>query len=132
MAKAKKDKVKIPKTVAGVKIPKELRKAASGAIAKLSQHPAISDIIASGLFAAAAALTEDKTVKKQDKSPREEAGAVAEQAAREANRAKVVVKAAAGAMGKALLDEIKATKATRPRKAAKGKGHGNGGSSTRP
>lgn len=90
--KAKKDK--LPKTIAGVKIPKEIRKAG----VKLAGHPVISDIVAAGLLAAAAALTETDAAGKA-------ARAVGE-AARKTSRAGNVVKAAAGAMGQAILDEI--------------------------
>lgn len=75
MAKAKKGKVKIPKHIGGVKIPKELRKAANRAIETLSEHPVLSDLVASGLVAAAAALTRDKMPERQDAPPDEGDGA---------------------------------------------------------
>lgn len=112
MAKAKKDKVKIPKKIAGVKIPKELRKAASETVAKIAAHPAIREIVATGLVAAAAALTEREAPKKQAKAPREEAEGASDAAGREASKARAAVKAAAGAMGMALLDEIRTSART--------------------
>jgi hypothetical protein len=104
MAKKAK-KAKLPKKLGGVKIPKELR----GAAAAIAAHPVISDIVAAGLIAAAAALTESKDVGKAAKA----AGEGADDAARKASKAKKVVKAAAGAMGAALLDELAGGKSKR-------------------
>lgn len=93
--KSKKAKTnKLPKTIAGVKIPKEIRKAG----VKLAGHPVISDIVAAGLLAAAAALTESDGAGK--------AARAAGDAAKRTSRTGNVVKAAAGAMGRAILDEI--------------------------
>lgn len=119
MAKAKKDKVKIPKKIAGVKIPKELRKAANGAVSTLVAHPALGEIVASGLIAAAAALSESDALKKRAKAVGKEAEAAGDELAREASHAKMLMKAAAGAMGKALLDEIKVSGAARASKTSK-------------
>ena len=55
MAKKKKAKLKIPKEIAGVKLPKEVRKKAKVAIA-LAENPMVRDLVAAGLTAAAAAL----------------------------------------------------------------------------
>lgn len=77
MAKAKKDKVKIPKKIAGVKIPKEIRKAANGAIETLAEYPAISNLVASGLLAAAAAITGGRAPKKEAEPPSENADVAA-------------------------------------------------------
>ena len=55
MAKSKKSKLKIPKEIAGVKIPKELRKKAKVAIA-FAESPMARELLAAGLTAAAAAL----------------------------------------------------------------------------
>ena len=101
MAKKAK-KAKLPKKVGGVKIPKELRSAA----AAIAAHPVISDIVAAGLIAAAAALTDQKGVAKAAKATGEGAQDAATAGARKASKAKRVVTAAAGAMGQALLDEF--------------------------
>lgn len=108
MAKKAK-KAKLPKKVGGVKIPKELR----GAAAAIAAHPVISDIVAAGLIAAAAALTEGKDVRKAAKAVGEGADEAAADATRQASKAKKVVKAAAGAMGAALLDEFAGGKSKR-------------------
>jgi urease accessory protein UreF len=51
----KKDKVKIPKRIAGVKVSKAVRKAGKTAM-KLAEQPAVSETVAAALLAAAAAL----------------------------------------------------------------------------
>ena len=90
MAKAKKAKTKIPKEVAGVKVPKKLRKIGKKAI-KLAQQPMVSEIAAAALLGAAAALREGKAAKRGDTPEAAEAaeaadaaGAAAKEAAKEA------------------------------------------------
>jgi hypothetical protein len=53
--KDKKDKIKIPKRIAGVKVSKAVRKAGKSAL-KLAETPAVSETVAAALLAAAAAL----------------------------------------------------------------------------
>jgi hypothetical protein len=53
--KDKKDKLKIPKRIAGVKVSKAVRKAGKSAL-KLAESPAVSETVAAALLAAAAAL----------------------------------------------------------------------------
>ena len=55
MAKDGKSKTKIPKTVAGIKLPKKLRKAGNKAV-KLAQDPIVGEVVAAALLSAAAAL----------------------------------------------------------------------------
>ena len=57
MAKDGKKKNKIPKQVAGIKVPKKLRKAGNRAV-KLAQDPVVSEVVAAALLSAAAALRE--------------------------------------------------------------------------
>ena len=59
MAKGKdgKQKLKVPKKIAGVKVPKEVRKAADPVLRALD-NPLVADIAAAALVAAAGALTE--------------------------------------------------------------------------
>src|SRR5688572_4301335 len=54
-AKKDKDKIKVPKRIAGVKVPKAVRKAGRTAM-KLGRQPAVSETVAAALLAAAAAL----------------------------------------------------------------------------
>jgi hypothetical protein len=60
---AKKDKTpKMPKKVAGVKVPKDLRKSAKSAL-KLAQNPIAQEVISAALVAGAAALAKRKIEK---------------------------------------------------------------------
>lgn len=108
MAKKSK-KPKIPKKIGGVKIPKQARKAGNKALKLAVEHPVISDVVAAGLLAAAAALTGDRKLRDAARELGEEVKDAA--ASAKAGRAKAAAKAAAGAMGKALRDELLAGKA---------------------
>jgi len=60
---AKKDKgPKLPKTVGGVKVPKQLRKTAKDAL-EIAQNPVARELISAALVAGAAALTKRKIEK---------------------------------------------------------------------
>lgn len=107
--KAKKTtKLKTPKTVAGVKLSKQVRKAGDAAL-KVAEHPAISSIVAAGLLAAAAALTEDKKLHAAAKTVEGDV----DEAARTVGRAKTAAKAAMTAIGQAIADEVKVLASTR-------------------
>jgi hypothetical protein len=54
-AKKDKDKLKIPKRIAGVKVSRAVRQAGKSAL-KLAEQPAVSETVAAALLAAAAAL----------------------------------------------------------------------------
>src|SRR5687768_4122296 len=54
-AKKSKDKVKLPKRIGGMKVPKAVRQAGKSAL-KLAEQPAVSEAVAAALLAAAAAL----------------------------------------------------------------------------
>jgi hypothetical protein len=61
--KAKKGKkAKVPKEIGGVKVPKKLRKLGNQAV-KAVKDPAVSEVVAGALLAAAAALREGKDPK---------------------------------------------------------------------
>jgi hypothetical protein len=104
--KGKKNKKGDGQKAGGGKISKELRKAGRAA-AKLADHPVISDVIAAGLLAAAAALTQTKEGKRALKEAGEGVEDAAADAARQANRFKRAAQAAAGAMGDRIMDEVK-------------------------
>jgi hypothetical protein len=53
----KKPKKVIPKTVAGVKVPKTWRKAGDKAVKLAAEHPIVGEVLAAALLAAADALT---------------------------------------------------------------------------
>jgi hypothetical protein len=54
-AKKSKDRIKVPKRIAGVKVSKAVRQAGKSAL-KLAEQPAVSEAVAAALLAAAAAL----------------------------------------------------------------------------
>lgn len=59
---AKKKSSKLPKTIAGVKVPKQLRKSGGRAVAAL-KHPLVADLAAAALISAAAALKGNQRVR---------------------------------------------------------------------
>lgn len=61
--KGKKDGLKIPKRIAGVKVSKAVRKAGKSAL-KLAETPAVSETVAAALLAAAAALRDPPATKR--------------------------------------------------------------------
>ncbi len=64
-AKTGKDKVKIkmPKEIGGVRMPKAVRQAGMKAL-KLAEQPAVSELVAAALLAAAAALRDPPTTRR--------------------------------------------------------------------
>ncbi len=94
---------KLPKTIAGVKVPKDLRSPAARAKRYVEAHPVISEAVAAGMLAAAAALMADK-VGKDGKG---------------GGKAKTVLKAAAAAVGGRLMAEAKGTLGLGGKSAAK-------------
>lgn len=50
-----------PKRIAGVKVPKRMRKSL-GKTARILQHPVVADLVAAALLSAAAAIRENKTI----------------------------------------------------------------------
>lgn len=98
-------KNKLPKQIAGVKVPKELRKAGASAV-RLMEHPVVSDLVVAALLAAAVALKDNKSVRDAAGAVGDEAGEAAAGTARVAGKAKVALKAAAGAIGQGILEEF--------------------------
>lgn len=72
VAKKSKKGVKLPKRIAGVKVPKALRRSGGQAIAWLSS-PSAREIMASVLVAAAAGLASNKKIRRAAKSGAEDA-----------------------------------------------------------
>jgi hypothetical protein len=122
VGKKKKNKHKAseshPTHLAGVPLPADLREIAAVAN-QLVKNPVVRDVITAGVFAAIAALAENETVRRTARNAGEDAEDAAEGAVRRASRAKVALKAAAGAMGKRLLDDMKAGSGKSGKKAGK-------------
>ena len=74
MAKDGKKKNKIPKQVAGIKVPKKLRKAGNRAV-KLAQDPVVGEVVAAALLSAAAALREGAGPERKGSQPAADQGA---------------------------------------------------------
>jgi hypothetical protein len=77
--KAKKDKIKIPKRIAGVKVSKAVRVAGKKAL-KLAEQPAVSETVAAALLAAAAALRDPPATKRAAGAAADAAGRVGQDA----------------------------------------------------
>ena len=79
--KGKKDKVKIPKRIAGVKVAKAVRKAGKTAL-KLAEQPAVSETVAAALLAAAAALKDPPATRRTAAAAAGSAGEAGQEAIR--------------------------------------------------
>jgi erythromycin esterase-like protein len=121
MAKAR--GTKLPKEVAGVKIPKKLRKAGSAAM-DLAQQPIVGELVAAALTAAAASLMKDT---KAGKAVRREASDAASETVREASAIGTAVKQVLLDAAREMLDSFEDAKPekvlakSRPRKPGRGK-----------
>lgn len=77
--KGKKERIKVPKRIAGVKVSKAVRKAGKTAL-KLAEQPAVSETVAAALLSAAAALRDPPATRRTAKAAAETAGDAAQQA----------------------------------------------------
>lgn len=66
-----------PKRIAGVKVPKQMRKRL-GKAGDFLQHPLVADLAAAGLIAAAAALRDNKKVRSAARTAKTKAGDAAQ------------------------------------------------------
>jgi hypothetical protein len=112
MAKDKKKAKPIPKQVAGVKVPKKLRKLGNNA-AKIVKDPLLSEAAAGALLAAAAALQEGPKVKRAAGEAAGAAGDAAGEAKREAGRLGAALKALALDLARRTLDNLEEKKGGR-------------------
>jgi hypothetical protein len=67
----------VPKRVAGVKLPKKLRKA-SNRLADMLSHPLVADVAAAALLSLAAAIKDSKKVREAAAAARDRAGDAAD------------------------------------------------------
>lgn len=114
-AKAKKAKTKVPKQVAGVKVPKKLRKIGKKAI-ELAQQPMVSEIAAAALLGAAAALREGKDLKGKDAAKAagaagDAAKAAAKEAGEDISKLSQALKVLAGDLARRAVDAMADPKA---------------------
>lgn len=116
---AKDKKLKVPKRIAGVKVPKKIRKPVNQALA-LAENPAARELAVAALTAAAAALTQKKVDERPDGAPSAADGADAVKA--QATKLGDVIIAAALGGARRLLDGIEnppaapATDAAKPKR----------------
>lgn len=80
-AKKGKDKVKVPKRIAGVKLPRSVREAGKSAL-KLAERPAVSETVAAALLAAAAALRDPPATRRAAGAAADAAGEAGQDAIR--------------------------------------------------
>jgi hypothetical protein len=78
-AKKDKDRIKIPKRIAGVKVSKAVRQAGKSAL-KLAEQPAVSETVAAALLAAAAALRDPPATRRAAGAAAEAAGEAGKEA----------------------------------------------------
>ncbi|MGZ8287191.1 MAG: hypothetical protein ACXW27_01640 [Allosphingosinicella sp.] len=76
-----KDKVKVPKRIAGVKVSKAVRQAGKTAL-KLAERPVVSETVAAALLAAAAALRDPPATKRAAGQAADAAGETGQEALR--------------------------------------------------
>ena len=117
--KDKKDKLKIPKRVAGVKVSKAVRKAGKSAL-KLAESPAVSETVAAALLAAAAALRDPPATRRAAGAAADTAG----EAGQEALRLGVSLRRLALDMARRTLDAWESAD-TRPRGGKDGEDRGD-------
>lgn len=108
---AKNKKLKVPKKVAGVKVPKKVRKTAKRALA-MADNPIALDFAVGALSAAAAALASSRGTREvageAARGPRRAAGDAGETLGREAAQLREVLRAAALEGARRLLQGLEA------------------------
>jgi hypothetical protein len=96
-SKKTKDKAgKVSREIAGIKLPKELRKALAPIAGWAERNPLVTDAIAAALLAGATALADNKGAKKAAKAAGAGAGAAAVKAGKGSERIGLALAVAAG------------------------------------
>ncbi len=95
---AKDKKLKVPKEVAGIKVPKKLRKTANKAIA-MAENPAIRGLALAGLAAAATAIAENAEARRTAGDGARQAGKAAAKTAETVQDAAADAAAGANQLG---------------------------------
>lgn len=103
--KAKGGAGRIPKEIAGIKLPKELRKAVAPIVEWAERNPLVTDAIAAALLAGATALADNKGARKAAKAAGAGAGAAAVKAGKGSERIGLALAVAAGEIATRLFAE---------------------------
>jgi hypothetical protein len=103
--KAKSKTAKVPKEIAGIKLPKELRKAVAPIVDWADRNPLLTDAVAAALLAGATALADNKGAKKAAKAAGAGAGAAAVKAGKGGERIGLALAVAAGEIATRLFAE---------------------------
>lgn len=119
-AKKDKDRTKVPKRIAGVKVSKAVRQAGKKAL-KLAEQPAVSETVAAALLAAAAALRDPPATRRAAA----DAAGVAGEAGQEAIKLGDSLRKLAIDMARRTLDALEPGD-SRPRGTPEGHKVGNG------
>jgi hypothetical protein len=102
---AKKKSTKLPKRIAGVKIPKKMRKQGGEFLARVNT-PLGRELLAAGLVAAGAAMSKRDTVRKAAATAADEVEEVAEDAAAKGARVASQIGSVIGAAANAAMDRL--------------------------
>ena len=98
-------KIKVPKEVGGVKVPKKLRKLGNKAV-KAAKNPVVSEVVAGAMLAAAAALREGKDPKTAGAQVKRAGREGADEVRKQAGRLSDSLKALAIDLARRTLDGI--------------------------
>lgn len=103
--KTKDEAGKVPKEIAGIKLPKELRKAVAPFVGWAERNPLVIDAIAAALLAGVTALADNKGAKRAAKAAGVGAGAAAVKAGKGSDRIGIALAVAAGGLATRLFAE---------------------------
>lgn len=103
--KTKDEAGKVPKEIAGIKLPKELRKAVAPFVGWAERNPLVIDAIAAALLAGVTALADNKGAKRAAKAAGVGAGAAAVKAGKGSDRIGLALAVAAGELATRLFAE---------------------------
>lgn len=103
--KTKDEAGKVPKEIAGIKLPKELRKAVAPFVGWAERNPLVIDAIAAALLAGVTALADHKGAKRAAKAAGVGAGAAAVRAGKGSDRIGLALAVAAGEIATRLFAE---------------------------
>ena len=103
-------KIKVPKEISGVKVPKKLRKLGNKAV-KAAKNPVVSEVVAGAMLAAAAALREGKDPKAAASQVKRAGRAGADDVKKQAGRLSDSLRALAIDLARRTLDGLEERRA---------------------